>query len=102
MSQDRRLNRLEHILGATDDLTVGQRAIVDWLSIWRLTPQKRSYLQRIGREDLIERAEPLQDILAEPAAFLGELADRGIATLVTFLNHRRSRPHDGWVHAKTS
>jgi hypothetical protein len=93
MSQDRRLDRLEQVFGATDGPTPGQWAIIQWLSIWRLTLQKRSYLQRVGREDLIDLAEPLQDILGDPAAFLAELEAQGITTLESFLNHLHERAH---------
>jgi hypothetical protein len=94
---ERRLDRLEQAFGAADGPTPGQRAILDWLSIWQLTPQKRSYLQQVGREDLIERAEPLQPILEnhdEQRAWLDELEGQGNTTLESFPLHLGDRTRE--------
>jgi hypothetical protein len=90
MSQDRRLNHLERVFGASNGPTPGQRAILDWLAIWRLTPQKCAYLQQHAPH-MIDLAEPLQDILEDPTAFLAELEAHGITTLEGFLNHLHSQ-----------
>jgi hypothetical protein len=92
-----RVNRLEQAFGERDGLSLGQRAIVQWLEIWRLTPQKRAYLQRVGREDLMERAEPLQGMLEDSnaqRAFLARLEAPRIMTLEGFLSHLRPRAHE--------
>jgi hypothetical protein len=65
MSLDRRVGRLEQVIGERDGLAAGQRAIVQWLEIWRLTAQKHDYLQQHAPH-MIEMAEPLQEILEDP------------------------------------
>jgi hypothetical protein len=90
MRLNRRLTRMEQAIGQRGEFTHEQQCILTWVAMWRLSPQKRTYLQSIGREDLIERAEPLQPLIedrAEQHAFLASLEDQGIVTLADFLSH---------------
>jgi hypothetical protein len=90
MILNRRLHLMEATIGQPGEFTPEQRRILGWIALWRLTPQKRAYLQSIGREDLIERAEPLQPLIedaGEQRVYLEDLASRGITTLADFLDN---------------
>jgi hypothetical protein len=96
MMLNRRVHQMEEVIGHAGEFTPDQRRILEWIALWRLTPQKRAYLQSIGRDDLIERAEPLQPLIEnhdEQRAYLEDLAARGITTLADFLSqlHRSAR-----------
>jgi hypothetical protein len=56
MMLNRRLQLIEQVVGQDGEFTHEERRILDWLALWRLTPQKQTYLQRVGREDLIAQA----------------------------------------------
>jgi hypothetical protein len=96
MSLDRCLHLLEQAVGQGREFTHEEQRILDWLSIWRLTSQKRTYLQSVGRGDLIERAEALQPLIedtAEQRAFLDGMAAQGVTTLENFLSHQHHKAH---------
>jgi hypothetical protein len=89
MRLNRRLHLVEQVIGHIGEFTHEERRILEWIALWRLTPHKCAYLESIGREDLIERAEPLQALIEDPdeqRAYLEHLATRGITTLATFLS----------------
>ena len=65
MSLDRTLNAIEQALGEADGPTGGQGAIIQWLSIWRPSPQKRTYLEQHALY-LIEPVEVIQGIIKGP------------------------------------
>jgi hypothetical protein len=97
MSLERRLHRIEQMMGEPEALTPEQQAILDWLAIWRLTPQKRAYLEQVRREDLIERAEPLQPLLEDAEAqraFLNDVAAQGVTSFPGFLDHQHRHAHE--------
>jgi hypothetical protein len=84
MRLNRRLHLMEQVIGHVGEFTHEERRILEWIALWRLTPQKRTYLQSIGREDLTERAEPLQPLIEDPdeqRAYLEHLTNQGIFTL---------------------
>ncbi len=93
---NRRLHLIEQAVGQAGELTREQQRILDWLSIWRLTPQKRHYLQSIGRQDLIDRAEAVQPLIEDAdaqRAFFEDLATQSVTTLEGFLSHHRRKAH---------
>jgi hypothetical protein len=97
MPLNHRLHRIEQIMGEPEAFTPEQRAILDWLSIWHLTPQKRAYLEHVGREDLIDRAEALQPLIEDTEAqraFLDDLAAQGVTTFPVFLDQQHRHAHE--------
>jgi hypothetical protein len=94
MRLDRRLQLMEQVIDDANGFTREEQRILEWLSIWHVTPAKRTYLQSIGREDLLERVSPVQEILEDPAQqreFLDSLAEQGVTNFAQFLHHLHQR-----------